>query len=158
MYKNFRFICRLTLLSCLLMCMGSNTSNAQINEQATVTSYKFPSTKITGGSTYATYTAVPRDAVSLSATVIKDSGSIGGYIFVECSGNGTLWENCTATGDSVAIQNNSSLQGKMWQISKLTKAGDAYSYRIKIELTGSGARVIPTSVIVRKPNVTLSRH
>jgi hypothetical protein len=132
---------------------------ATVTQAQTVdpTFYKFPSPKITT-TTYATFLKIPPDVSSFQATVTKDSGTVGGYMFMECTVNGTDWLNCTLAGDSLTLTDVSTAQSKIWQISKLKYVQDVASFRIKIIPSGGGTRLLPTACFLQKRRVVYNTN
>lgn len=144
-------------LFALLTIFAFMASCATAQLQPVPKAYTFLTAKITT-TTYATFTALPPDVVSFQATVTKDSGTVGGYIFMECTANGTDWQNCTALGDSLTLANVSTAQTKIWLISNLTYGRNAYAYRIKIIPSGAGTRLIPTAHYLQRKTIVYNTN
>lgn len=79
---------------------------------------------------YATYSATPSKVKAFQATVVKNSGTVAGALYLEATVDGSSWVQIS--NDTLALTNTAT-QTKVWTIS-----GTSYhSYRCKFVTTGT---------------------
>ena len=115
--------------------------------------YTFATAKITA-TTYATFLSVPADVAAFQVALTKDSGTVGGYVIVEATVDGTNWLRCSS--DTLALTNVSTVQSKVWDISNFLFR--AASYRLKIVPSGGGTRLLPLAYYLRKKTVVFNTY